>query len=142
MLAVEDCLDSLKWIEEIGGLPETIRRVEENYAAVERWVEETRWAGFLAMAPETRSQTSVCLQVVDPWFTALEGEAQAGFIKDLCKRLEQEEAAYDIAGYRDAPPGLRIWCGATVETSDAEALLLWLDWAYEAMKAEAQQEAA
>jgi phosphoserine aminotransferase len=135
MLAVEDALDGLAWAEALGGLPALIERCRRNLAVVEGWAERAGWAGFLAARPEIRSPTSVCLGITDPAFTALEGKAQQAFIKDLTKLLAEERVAYDIAGYRDAPPGLRLWCGATVETSDLETLMSWLDWAFAATKA-------
>ncbi|MEM9624881.1 MAG: phosphoserine transaminase [Pseudomonadota bacterium] len=130
MLAVEDALDGLRWAEEIGGLDALIARSEANFAAIESWVERTDWADFLAEQPATRSTTSICLQIVDPLITALTRENQSTLIKDMAARLAEEGVAYDIAGYRDAPPGLRIWGGATVETADIEALLSWLDWSF------------
>ena len=130
MLAVEDALDGLRWAERIGGLPALIARSEDNLRVVAEWVERTPWVDFLAARPEFRSSTSICLKVVDPDITALPRTAQAALIKDLAARLESEGVAYDIASYRDAPPGLRLWGGATVERSDLEALLPWLDWAY------------
>ncbi len=135
MLAVEDALDGLAWAEALGGLPALIERCRRNLAVVEGWAECAGWAGFLAARPEIRSPTSICLGITDPAFTALEGKAQQAFIKDLTKLLAEERVAYDIAGYRDAPPGLRLWCGATVETSDLETLMSWLDWAFAATKA-------
>jgi phosphoserine aminotransferase len=134
MLCVEDALDGLKWAEEIGGLPALIRRSEANLAAVAEWVERTPWVDFLAEDPATRSCTSMCLKIVDPWFLALSPEEQAVASKKLAALLETEEIAYDIAPYREAPPGIRLWGGATVERSDMEALLPWLDWAYEEIK--------
>jgi phosphoserine aminotransferase len=134
MLCVEDALDGLKWAKEIGGLPALIRRSEANLAAVAEWVERTPWVDFLAEDPATRSCTSMCLKIVDPWFLALSPEEQAVASKKLAALLETEEIAYDIAPYREAPPGIRLWGGATVERSDMEALLPWLDWAYEEIK--------
>jgi len=130
LLAVEDQLDALCWAETQGGLPALIARSEANFRAVERWVAGSDWVDFLAEDPATRSTTSICLKVVDPWFVALAPEAQAAHIKTLTGLLEQEDVAWDIASYRDAPAGLRLWGGATVETSDLEALLPWLDWAH------------
>jgi phosphoserine aminotransferase len=130
MLCVEDALDGLAWAEGIGGLPALIRRSEANLAAIAAWVEKTPWVEFLAREPRTRSCTSICLQVVEPWFTALAPEAQQKAIAALTGLLEREGVAYDIGAYRDAPPGLRVWGGATVDTSDVEALLPWLDWAF------------
>ena len=131
MLAVEDALDGLRWAEGIGGLNALIGRADANFGAIERWVEQTEWVDFLAAEPETRSTTSICLQVVDPVIAALSRDQQSALIKDLASRLAEEEVAYDIASYRDAPPGLRIWGGATVETADIEALTPWLDWAFD-----------
>jgi len=130
MLCVEDALDGLRWAEGVGGLPALIARSEANLAAVAAWVERTAWAGFLAADPATRSCTSICLRITAPWFTALAPDEQAKAAKQLASLLDKEGVAFDVASYRDAPPGLRIWGGATVETSDIEALLPWLDWAY------------
>lgn len=142
MIAVEDCLDSLGWVKSIGGVKETIRRSQNNLAAIEGWAQKTDWADFLCEDPASRSTTSICLKVSDPWFNSLSEEQQTDFIAGLCKLLDKEGAAYDIKHYRDAPPGLRIWGGATIETADIEALLPWLDWAFEASKAEEQKKAA
>ncbi len=142
MIAVADCFDALNWIESIGGLSAAIARTHANFAALEAWVEKTAWAEFLAENPATRSTTSITIKIVDPWFTALSEDEQTAFIGALAKALDSEGAAYDIKGYRDAPPGLRIWGGATVETSDLEALTGWLDWAFAEVKAEAAQKAA
>jgi phosphoserine aminotransferase len=131
MLCVEDALDGLRWAEEIGGLPELVRRSEANLAAVAEWVARTPWVEFLAAEPAIRSSTSICLKIVDPWFTGLSAEDQAGIPKKMVSLLEAEGAAYDCASYRDAPPGLRVWGGATVAKADLEALFPWLDWAYE-----------
>ena len=130
MLCVEDALDGLRWAEGIGGLPALITRSEANLAAVAAWVERTPWIGFLAADPAMRSCTSICLRITAPWFTALDRDGQAGAAKRLASLLEAEGVAHDVASYRDAPPGLRIWGGATVETSDIEALLPWVEWAY------------
>ena len=130
MLCVEDAIDALKWGASIGGLVEMQRRADSNLAALAAWVEKTDWVDFLAADPASRSNTSVCLKVVDARITALSDDAQADFAKKLAGALEKEGAALDIGGYRDAPAGLRIWCGATVETSDLEALTPWLDWAF------------
>jgi len=138
MLCVEDYLDALGWAEAIGGLEALIGRAEANAAVIAQWVERTPWIGHLAERPETRSNTSFCLKIVDPTVTALAGEDQAAFAKKLATILDQEDVARDIGGYRDAPPGLRIWTGATVEASDLEALTPWLDWAF----ARAQSELA
>jgi|SRR6185437_3536273 len=130
MLCVEDALDGLRWAEGIGGLPALIARSEANLRAVAGWVARTPWVDFLAEDPATRSCTSICLKIVAPWFTALPPDGQAKAAKQLASALEQQGVAYDIGAYRDAPPGLRIWGGATVETADIAALLPWLDWAY------------
>jgi phosphoserine aminotransferase len=130
MLCVEDALDGLRWAERIGGLPALIARSEANLAAVADWVANSDWAAFLAEDPATRSCTSICLKIAAPWFTALDAEGQAAAAKSIASMLEKEGVALDIGAYRDAPPGLRIWGGATVETSDIQALLPWLDWAF------------
>jgi phosphoserine aminotransferase len=136
MLCVEDYLDTLKWSASIGGLAELKRRADENLKVLETWVAKTPWIGFLAEDPAVRSNTSVCLKVVDPAIVALPEDAQADFAKRLAGLLEKEGAALDIGGYRDAPPGLRIWCGATVDADDLHALTPWLDWAYATLAAE------
>jgi phosphoserine aminotransferase len=130
MLCVEDYLDTLNWAKSIGGLDALIARADANAKAIADWVAVTPWIGFLASRPAIRSNTSVCLKVVDPAVTALAADAQSAFIKGMVALLEKENVAYDIDAYRDAPPGLRVWCGATVETQDVEALTLWLDWAF------------
>jgi phosphoserine aminotransferase len=130
MLAVEDALDGLRWAEGLGGLPGLIARTERSMAVLEAWVARTPWVDFLAKRKEIRSPTSVCLAIVDPAFAALDAKGRQGFVKDMTKLLAEQKVAYDIQGYRDAPAGLRLWCGATVETSDLEALLPWLDWAF------------
>jgi phosphoserine aminotransferase len=129
MLCVEDAVDGLHWAERIGGLKALIGRSEANLAAVAAWVAKSDWAGFLAEDPAIRSCTSICLKITAPWFTALPAEGQAKAAKQLASLLDKQGVAYDIGAYRDAPPGLRIWAGATVETSDVVALLPWLDWA-------------
>ncbi len=136
MLCVEDALDGLKWAEEIGGLPELIRRSEENLAAVADWVERAPWVKFLAEDPAIRSNTSICLKIVDPWFVGLAEEERSKVAKKIVSLLEAEGVAYDIGSYREAPAGLRVWGGATVLRSDLEALFPWLDWAYEQVKNE------
>lgn len=136
MLCVEDALDGLKWAESQGGLPGLIARSEANLAAIADWVDKSAWAGFLAVDPATRSSTSICLQITAPWFAGLDAATQAKAAKRLASLLDAEGVAFDIASYRDAPPGLRIWGGATVETSDIEALLPWLDWAEAETQAE------
>ncbi len=135
MLCVEDAIDALKWATEAGGLAEMQRRADANLAAVAEWVAKTGWVDFLAADAAIRSNTSVCLKVVDPKVTALSAEAQADFAKALASLLEKEGVALDIGGYRDAPPGLRLWCGSTVDTADVEALTPWLDWAFATAKA-------
>jgi phosphoserine aminotransferase len=130
MLCVEDALDGLAWAESVGGLRGLVARSEANLAVVAEWVARTPWVEFLANDPATRSCTSICLRVADPWFTRQDAAAQADTIKKMVALLEQEGVAYDVGGYRDAPPGLRIWGGATVEREDVEALLPWLDWAW------------
>ncbi|HEY2071195.1 MAG TPA: phosphoserine transaminase [Rhizomicrobium sp.] len=134
MLALEDYLDTLKWAEGIGGLKGLIGRVQSNYGALARWVKETAWIDFLAEDESYRSPTSVCLKITDPAFTALDEEARHGLVKKLTGLLEKEGVALDTAGHRNAPPGLRIWCGATVERADIEALGPWLEWAWNAVK--------
>ncbi len=136
MLCVEDAIDGLRWAEGVGGLPALIRRSEANLAAIAAWVERTPAVAFLAEEPRTRSCTSICLKLVAPWFAALDADGQAAAAKKLAGLLEREGAALDIGAYRDAPPGIRIWGGATVETSDIEALLPWLDWALAQVEAE------
>ena len=142
MLCVEDALDGLRWAEGIGGLPALIGRSETNLAAVAGWVERSDWAAFLADDPRTRSCTSICLRIAAPWFAHLSPDGQAAAAKDIAAMLEKEGVAYDIASYRDAPPGLRIWGGATVETADIAALLPWLDWAHAAVAARHVPQAA
>ena len=129
MLAVEDYIFCLEWALGLGGLDGLVQRADANAAALSEWVERTDWIDHLARDPATRSNTSVCLKFADG---AVQGdaEAQAALVKKMASLLEAEGAAYDIASYRDAPPGLRIWCGATVETADLEALFPWLDWAF------------
>jgi phosphoserine aminotransferase len=138
LLCVEDVLDALAWADGLGGLRALIRRSEANLAAVTGWVDRTDWVDFLAIDPATRSCTSICLSIVDPWFMALDGAAQAAVAKRIPTLLEAEGVAYDIGAYRDAPPGLRLWGGATVETDDLKALFPWLDWAWGQIRAEAE----
>jgi phosphoserine aminotransferase len=138
MLAVEDAVDALKWAASIGGLTEMKRRADANLGVLESWVQKTGWVAFLAEDPATRSNTSVCLKVIDPRVTSLSDDARADFAKKLAGALEREGVALDVGGYRDAPPGLRIWCGATVDTSDLDALTPWLDWAFAAAISELQ----
>ncbi len=136
MLCVEDAVDGLQWAKSIGGLPALLKRSEANLTAVANWVEASDWIDFLAEDPATRSNTSICLKIVDPWYQALSPEEQAAKAKELVKRLESEDVAYDFGSYRDAPPGIRIWGGATVDPEDTAALLPWLDWAFAQIKAE------
>src|SRR5260370_32756836 len=142
MLCVEDALDGLRWAESAGGLRGLIARSEANLAAVAAWVAGSDWAGFLAEDARTRSCTSICLKITAPWFAALAAPAQADAAKRIAALLESDGVAYDIASYRDAPPGLRIWGGATVETSDMSALLPWLDWAHARARDEFSRRAA
>ncbi len=130
MLCVEDAIDGLQWAAAIGGLPALLARSQANLATIADWVARTPWVDFLAEGAEIRSNTSICLKIVDPAYVALSESEQAAKAKKIADLLDKEGVAYDIASYRDAPPGLRIWGGATVETSDLKALLPWLDWAY------------
>ncbi len=136
MLVIEDAIDAMEWARAIGGLEALKARADGNAAMIADWVAATDWVGHLARVPETRSNTSVCLKIVDPDIAALPADGQAKFAKALAGRLEAEGVANDIGAYRDAPPGLRVWCGATVETADVAALTQWLDWAFAAEKAE------
>ncbi|MEL6752224.1 MAG: phosphoserine aminotransferase, partial [Pseudomonadota bacterium] len=130
MFCVEDYLDTLGWAQSIGGLDALKARADANAQAVWDWVARTDWVANLAVDDATRSNTSVCLSIVAPEVAALDEAEQRAFVKRMVTALDAEGVAYDVGGYRDAPPGLRIWCGATVETSDVEALLPWLDWAF------------
>jgi phosphoserine aminotransferase len=136
MLCVEDALDGLRWVESIGGLKGLIARSEANLAVVADWVAAGSGYGFLAQDAATRSCTSICLTITAPWFAALSAEAQAMAAKKIASLLEKEGVALDAGAYRDAPPGLRIWGGATVETADIKALLPWLDWALASVQTE------
>lgn len=136
MLCVEDAIDGLKWAEEIGGLKALISRSEGNLKAIADWVAKTDWVDFLAGDPKSRSCTSVCLKVVAPWFEALSDADKAAAAKKIVKLLDDEGAAFDVEGYRDAPPGLRVWAGSTVEQSDLESLFPWLNWAVATVAAE------
>jgi phosphoserine aminotransferase len=135
MLCVEDYIDALQWGKSLGGLDALVGRADSNLAAMANWVRKTDWVDFLASTPAIRSNTSVCLKVVDPAITALPDDAQAKFVKDVAALLEKEKIAFDIDGYRDAPAGLRVWCGSTIETSDVTILTEWLDWAFAQTKA-------
>ena len=136
MLCVEDHLDALDWSRDIGGLNALIARSNANFAVIENWVARSDWATFLAQGAATRSTTSVCLAIADPWFKALSADEQAAAAKAVASRLDKEGVAFDVGAYRDAPPGLRIWAGATVEEADLVALMPWLDWAFQSVKAE------
>jgi phosphoserine aminotransferase len=142
MLAVEDCLDALKWAEGIGGLKGLMARTNANLKAVEDWVAKTEWAEFLPERADIRSNTSICFKVVDSWLTGKDEEAQRKVIKSVETMLDKEGVAYEIANHRDAPPSFRIWGGATVETSDVKSLLEWVSWAYDSVKAQEQAKAA
>jgi phosphoserine aminotransferase len=137
MLCVEDAIDGLKWAESIGGLPTLVKRSNANLAAVQAWAKKTPWVDFLAEREDIISNTSICLHIVDSDYLTLSKEVQAEGVKKMVSLLATEQVAYDIASYRDAPAGLRIWGGATVETSDIEALLPWLDWAFTQIKSTA-----
>ena len=130
MIAVEDARDALAWAKEIGGLPALVARSEENLACVAEWVARSEWVDFLAKQADTRSCTSICLQIVDPWFLEQSQEERAAAAKNVSSLLDSEGVAFDINSYKAAPPGLRVWGGATVERSDIAALLPWLDWAF------------
>ena len=136
MLAVEDYVDALKWAEDIGGLPTLLQRSADNLAVLSDWVALTDWVDFLCAEEAYRSNTSICLKIVDSDVIAMDEDAQAAFAKRIAELLDAEGAAYDIGAYRDAPPGLRIWGGATVETADLESLTQWLDWAFANAKEE------
>ncbi len=136
MLCVEDCIDALKWAQSIGGLEAMQSRADRNLDVLARWVGRTPWVAFLAADPAVRSNTSVCFKVIDSKMTVLPEKVQADFAKKLASLLEKEGAALDVGSYRDAPPGLRIWCGATVDHTDLEALTPWLDWAFATVSAE------
>ena len=141
MLCVEDYCDTLAWAQSIGGREALFARADANAGVISNWVERTGWVDFLAVDPATRSNTSVCLTITDPAVTALSEAEQAAFAKALAALLDAEGVAYDIAAYRDAPTGLRIWCGGTVEVADLEALTHWLDWAFASVLAGQQQAA-
>ncbi len=142
MLAVADYADALDWAEGIGGLPALMARADANAAALQAWVDARDWVENLVAVPAHRSNTSVCLRIVDPAVAALDPAAQRAFAGRVAKLLEAEGAAFDIGGYRDAPPGLRVWCGATVDTADVVALTGWLDWAFATARAELAPQAA
>lgn len=142
MIAVEDCLSALKWAESIGGLQATIKRSDDNLKSVADWVAKTDWIEFLAEDENTISSTSICLKITDPWFEQKSSEDRTAFIKGMVKLLEVEKAGYDIASYRAAPAGIRIWGGATVDPEDTAKLMPWLDWAYATAKAQEDKIAA
>ncbi len=135
MLCVEDYIDALNWAKKVGGLKGLMKRADANTRAISSWVRKTPWVDFLAVKPKTRSNTSVCLKFTDPAVTALSPDAQANFAKGVVAFLEKEGVGLDLGHYRDAPPGLRIWCGATVQTRDVKALLPWIEAAFAAEKA-------
>jgi phosphoserine aminotransferase len=134
MLVVEDYLDALAWAQNTGGLKGLIARADANLKALADWVAKSDWCAFLAESEDIRSNTSVCLKITDPWFLSLDEAARADTAKKIASALDKEGVAHDIGGYRDAPPGLRIWCGATIETADVKALTPWLDWAWAQIK--------
>jgi len=136
MLAVEDYLDALGWVESLGGVEALYKRSDANLAVMSKWVAKTDWVEFLAADAATRSNTSVTFSIVDPRVTRLDEKGQQEFVKKFTGLLEKEAAAFDIGGYKAAPPGLRIWCGATVDAADLEALTPWLDWAFATAAAE------
>jgi phosphoserine aminotransferase len=136
MLVVADFIDALNWADQVNGLPGLVARADANFLALQGWVDRTRWVENLAADPAVRSNTSVCLKITDPDIAALDDAAQRAFVKSMVSLLEAEGAAFDIGSHRDAPPGLRIWCGATVDTADIAALTPWLDWAFKVAKAE------
>ncbi|OFW98680.1 MAG: phosphoserine aminotransferase [Alphaproteobacteria bacterium RIFCSPHIGHO2_12_FULL_45_9] len=135
LLAVEDCLDALKWVDAMGGWAATEKRCLANLKVVEDWVAKTDWAEFLPATADIRSRTSICIKIVDPWFNGFDEDTQKAMIKDMTKLIEKEGAGYDLAHYATAPAGFRLWGGATVEASDMEAVLPWIDWAYREVKA-------
>ncbi len=141
MLCVEDYVDALKWANSVGGLDGLVARADANFDVIDRFVQKNSWIGFLAKEPSTRSNTSVCLTFADPQIAALDEDAQAAFAKGVATVLDKEGVAYDIGHYRDAPAGLRIWAGATVEASDLEALMPWIEWAYARQLASLKQAA-
>ncbi len=134
MLCVEDAVDGLAWAEEIGGLPALLERTQANLDAVKKWVDASDWIDFLAENSREYSNTSICLKITDPWYQSLSAEDQSSMAKQLVSLVEAEGIGYDFGSYRDAPPGIRIWGGATVDASDIEALLPWLDWGYVEIK--------
>jgi phosphoserine aminotransferase len=142
MLAVEDYLDALHWAKKVGGLDGLVKRADGNLRVIAKFVRENDWIEFLAVKPKTRSNTSVCLTFTDPAVTALSPDAQAAFAKQVVSIIEKAGAGYDLGHYRDAPPGLRIWCGATVQSRDLKALLPWISYAFTEAKAGLSKKAA
>jgi phosphoserine aminotransferase len=142
MLCVEDYVDALKWAKSIGGLEALIARADANAKVIFDFIADNDWIANLAVDPATRSNTSVCVKIVDPEVTALDADAQAAFAKGIASILEKQGVAFDIGAYRDAPAGLRIWAGATIETADMAALMPWLSFAYETQKASLAKAAA
>ena len=138
MLCVEDVLDSMRWVEQLGGAQATMERSRRNLNVISSWVERTPWVEFLAKKPEFRSSTSICLSIVDPWFLALDKEQKAAVAKNISGALDKAGVAFDTGSYAAAPAGLRIWGGATVEATDLEALMPWLDWAFAEAKGAAK----
>ena len=136
MMCVEDALDAMAWARSIGGAQGLAQRTQDNFLALAQWVERTPWIDFLATDPAWRSPTSVCMKLADPALASMSPEYQAAFCRRLTSMLETEGVAYDIGSYRDAPPGLRVWCGATIESDDIRALVAWFDWAYAICRAE------
>ncbi|MBT6032627.1 MAG: phosphoserine transaminase, partial [Kordiimonadaceae bacterium] len=134
MLCVEDYLDALNWADSIGGLQGLIKRSADNLTVIKNWVEKTDWVDFLAVVPQTVSNTSICLKITADWFVALSDDDQAAAAKKLASILDEKDVAYDIGAYRDAPAGLRIWGGSTIEASDLEALTPWLNWAHDEVR--------
>ncbi len=135
MLCIEDAVDAMTWAKKIGGLKALQARADANAKVIADWVEKTPWIGHLAKVPATRSNTSVCLTIIDPVIAALDADAQAAFAKKIVARLDKEKVAHDFGAYRDAPTGFRVWCGSTIETADVVALTKWLDWAFATEKA-------
>ena len=142
MLAVEDYLDALAWAKKVGGLDGLVKRADGNLRVIAKFVRENDWIDFLAVKPKTRSNTSVCLKFTDPAVTALSADAQAAFAKQVVSIIEKAGAGFDLGHYRDAPPGLRIWCGATVQVRDLKALLPWIEYAFNEAKAGLGKKAA
>lgn len=136
MMCVEDALDAMAWARSVGGAQGLAQRTQNNFRILAQWIERTPWIDFLAADPVSRSPTSVCMKIADPALLSMSLERQAAFCKGLASMLEKEGVAYDVGSYRDAPPGLRVWCGATIESDDVQALVAWFDWAYAICRAE------